>query len=174
MNTSTHFLPAVLLGQMAEAAKSRFANATAWAAACGLPKETLSRLKRNPSCDLRTMEALASAAGCNLVAVPAAMPGGGHMPEPFGREYESSLLDLCASGSTDRDLWRAHGPGFFMGGLAVLLAGVRGFDRERYLRLGEDLHPGVSTPEVLDLWLRQSPLRPARFLPMVKKRRGLA
>ncbi len=174
MNTSTTFLPAVLLGQMAEAARSRFATATAWAAACGLPKETLSRLKRNPSCDLRTLEALASAAGCTLVAAPAAKRGGGHMPEPFDREYESSLLDLCVSGNTDRDLWRAHGPGFFLGGLAVLLAGVRGFDRERYLRLAEDLHPGVSTPEVLDLWLRQSPLRPARFLPMVKKRRGLA
>ena len=174
MNTSTQFLPAVLLGQMAEAARSRFSTAAAWAAACGLPKETLSRLKRNPSCDLRTVEALAGAAGCILLAVPAAKRGGMHMPETFDRNYETSLLDLCASGNTDRDLWRAHGPGFFMGGLAVLLAGVRGFDRERYLRLGEDLHPGVSTHEVLDLWLRQSPLRPARFLPMVKKRRGLA
>ena len=99
---------------------------------------------------------------------------GAHMPEAFDREYESSLLDLCASGTTDCEIWSAHGPGFFMGGLAVLLAGVRGFDRERYLRLAEDLHPGVSTPEVLDLWLRQSPLRPTRFLPMVKKRRDLA
>ena len=174
MNTSTGFLPASLLAQMAVAAQSRFATATAWAAACGLPKETLSRLKRNPSCDLRTLESLAAAAGCTLVAVPATASKGAHMPEYFEREYEEGLLDLCASGNADAELWKACGPGFFMGGLAVLLAGVRGFDRERYLRLAEDLHPGVSTPEVLDLWLQRSPLRPARFLPMVKKRRGLA
>lgn len=174
MNTSTPFLPAAILEQMSEAATSRFGTAVAWAAACGLPKETLSRLKRNPSCDLRTLAALARVAGCALVAVPLVKHKGGHMPESFGRKFESGLLDLCVSGNTDPDLWSAHGPRFFMGGLAVLLSGSRGFDRERYLRLADELHPGVSTPEVLDLWLRQSPLRPGRFLPMLKKRGGLA
>jgi hypothetical protein len=169
MNTSIR--PARLLDQMSAAAKARFPTASSWAEACGLPKETLSRLKRNPSCDLRTLAALAGAAGCTLVAVPAMAPGEGHMPVPFSREYEDRLLDLCASGNTDVDAWRAHGPSFFMGGLAVLLAGARGFERERYLRLAEILHPGVSTPEVFAMWLSRSPLRPARFLPMARKRK---
>jgi hypothetical protein len=174
MKLSTLIRPADLLGQMAQAAAARFPTAAAWAAACGLPRETLSRLKRNPSCDLRTLAALARAAGCTLIAVPAAAPGGDHVPARYGREEEERLLDFCAGGSLDSVLWRAHGPGFFMGGLAVLLAGTRGFDRERYLRLAEALHPGACTPEVFALWLKRSPLRPARFLPMLRRRRRLA
>ena len=174
MNTSTTLRPADLLGQMSDAAKARYPTAASWAAACGLPGETLSRLKRNPSCDLRTLGALAQAVGCTLVAVPATAQGGGHVPKSFGRDYEDGLLDLCASGNTDPGVWRAHGPAFFMGGLAVLLAGARGFDRERHLRLAETLHPGVSTPEVFGMWLTQSPLRPVRFLPMARKRKRLA
>jgi len=55
----------------------------------------------------------------------------------------------------------------------VMLGSARGFDRERYLRLAESLHPGVSTPEVFALWLDQSPVRPSRFLPMVRKRKRI-
>ena len=156
---------------MSAAVKARFPTASSWAKACGLPKETLSRLKRNPSCDLRTLAALAQAVGCTLVAVPATVQGGEHMPKSFNRDYEDDLLDLCASGNTDPDAWCAHGPKFFVGGLAVLLASARGFERERYLRLAEVLHPGVSTPEVFAMWLKQSPLRPARFLPMARRRK---
>mgnify|MGYP001201137499 CR=1 FL=1 len=174
MNTSITLRPAQLLDQMSRAAKARFPTASSWAEASGLPKETLSRLKRNPSCDFRTLAALTRAAGCTLLAVPAAAQGGGHMPKSFNRDYEDGLLDLCASGSTDPDTWRAHGPGFFMGGLAVLLAGARGFERERHLRLAEALHPGVSTPEVFAMWLKQSPLRAARFLPMARRRKHLS
>jgi hypothetical protein len=171
MNTST---PRKLLDQMSLAAKARFSSEGGWAKAAGLPKETLSRLKSQPSCDLRTLAALAESAGYTLVAVPAATPGEGHLPERFDRDYEDRLLDLCVSGNLDPAAWRGHGPGFFMGGLAVLLAGARGFDRERYLRLAETLHPGVSTPEVLALWLKQTPLRPSRFLPMARRRKGVA
>ena len=174
MNTSSPLRPAHLLDQMSRAAKARFPTASGWAEACGLPKETLSRLKRNPSCDLRTLGALARAAGCTLVAVPATTQGGEHLPESFGRDYEDKLLDLCASGNIDPDAWRAHRPGFFMGGLAVVLASARGFERERYLRLAEILHPGVSTPEVFAMWLKRSPLRPVRFLPMARRRKRLA
>ena len=159
---------------MSRAAKARFPTASSWAEACGLPKETLSRLKRNPSCDLRTLGALARAAGCTLVAVPATAEGGEHMPESFNRDYEDALLDLCDSRNAEPDAWRAHGPGFFMGGLAVVLASARGFERERYLRLAETLHPGIAAPEVFAMWLKRSPLRPARFLPMARKRRRLA
>lgn len=96
------------------------------------------------------------------------------MPERYGREDEDRLLDLCASGNLDPTVWRAHGPSFFMGGLAVLLAGARGFERERYLKLAEALHPGISTPEVFGMWLKQSPLRASRFLPMARRRKRLA
>jgi hypothetical protein len=174
MNISTVLRPSELLNQMSKAAKAQFSTDSSWAKASGLPKETLSRLKRNPSCDLRTLGALAQTAGYTLVAVPATVEGGEHMPNAFGREYEDGLLDLCASASVDPDVWRAHGPGFFMGGLAVLLASARGFERERYLRLAETLHPGSSTPEVFAMWLKRSPLRAVRFLPMARRRKGLA
>jgi hypothetical protein len=174
MNTSMTVRPAQLLEQMSPAARTRFPTDTSWAAACGLPKETLSRLRRNPSCDLRTLGALAKAAGCTLVAVPHATPSGAQMPESLDRDYEDALLDLCAARQLDANVWRAHGPSFFMGGLAVLLAGARGFDRERHLRLAETLHPGVSTPEVFGMWLKRSPISSSRFLPMARKRAGLA
>jgi hypothetical protein len=174
MITSTQMLPAKLLAQMTKAARGLFSTDSNWAKASGLPKETLSRLKRNPSCDLRTLGALAQAAGYTLVAVQGSVQDGGQLPNAYGRKYEDDLLDLCASGNVDADVWRAHGPGFFMGGLAVLLASARGFERQRYLKLAEALHPGISTPEVFALWLRRSPLRAARFLPMARRRRGLA
>jgi len=174
MKRSTSLEPAGLLDQMSQAAKARFSTYASWAKASGLPKETLSRLKSQSSCGLRTLGALARSAGYTLVAVPAAAQGGEHVPGGFGRDYEERLLDLSASGNVDPSVWRAHGPGFFMGGLAVMLASVRGFDRERYLRLAETLHPGVSTPEVFGMWLKQSPVRPSRFLPMARRRKRLA
>lgn len=174
MNMSMPVTPAGLLGQMSKAAKARFSSDAGWAQASGVPKETLSRLKTQASCDLRTLGALARAAGFTFVAVPVATQRGGHLPPSFGREYEEGLLDLCASGNVDAEVWRANGAGFFMGGLAVMLASAKGFERERYLRLAEALHPGISTPEVFDLWLQKSPVRPGRFLPLVKRRKQLA
>ncbi len=161
-------LPSQLLSAMAPAAKGRYATDTAWAQASGLPKETLSRLKSQASCDLRTLDALAKAAGYALAVVPAAAGA------TFGREDEDRLLDLCASGNTDPAAWSGHGAGFFMGGLAVMLAGARGFEREKYLRLAEALHAGVSTPEVFGLWLERTPVQPSRFLPMLRMRRQAA
>jgi hypothetical protein len=174
MNTSTNLKPRQLLEQMGRAARARFSTDAAWARAAGLPKETLSRLKHQPTCELRTLGALAESAGCKLVAVPTLAERGNRDPERFDRDYEDGLLDLAASGDLDPDVWRAHGAGFFMGGLAVMLASARGFERERYLRLAETLHPGVSTPEVFDMWLRAFPVRPSRFLPMARKRKRVA
>ena len=174
MNTSTSLQPGALLKQMSKAAKAKFSTDASWAAASGVPKETLSRLKSNPSCDLRTLAALAEAAGYTLVAVPAGVGGDEHAPGKLGRDYEDRLLDLAVSGNVDPHVWRGHGPGFFMGGLAVALASSRGFERERYLRLAETLHPGVSTPDVFGMWLKKSKVRPSRFLPMAKRRRRLA
>ena len=172
MIRSSTIRPATLLAQMAVAARARFGSDSSWAAASGLPKETLSRLRKKPSCDLRTLGALAQAAGCTLVSVPGV--SGDPMPASFDREYEDALLGLCASGNADATLWLAQGPAFFMGGLAVLLAGARGFERERYLRLAEALHAGVSTPEVFAMWLARTPVQASRFLPMARRRKGLA
>jgi hypothetical protein len=173
MNMSIPLKPAELVEQMAEAAKVKFSSDAGWAEASGLPRETLSRLKSQRSCDLRTLGALAQAVGYTLVAVRHAGLDRGHMPDSFGREAEDNLLDLCASGNVDPGVWRASGPSFFMGGLAVMLASSKGFERERYLRLAETLHPGVSTTDVFAMWLEKSPVRPARFLPMARKRKGL-
>ena len=169
--------PGLLLTQMSRAAALRFGSDAAWARAAGLPKETLSRLKTAASCDLRTLAALAQAIGYTLSATPAQRAGGdagpsGHMPERFDRRFEQMLLDLIASGDLDPGAWRAVGPAYFMGGLAVLLASVRGADRERLLALAEALHPGVSTPEVFGAWLDASPLQPSRFLPMLEQTRA--
>lgn len=163
--------PGMLLEQMSPAAKAKFSTEGNWAKAAGLTKETLSRLKKQASCDLSTLGALAQTAGFTLAPVPQAAQAGEHIPGQYGREYEEQLLDLSASGSVDPNTWRAHGPAFFMGGLAVMLASAGGFAREPYLRLAETLHPGVSTPEVFGLWLRNSPVRPSRFLPLARKRR---
>jgi len=172
---STNLKPLGLLDQMFRAAKARFPTEAGWARASGLPKETLSRLKSQPSCDLRTLAALAESTGYTLVAVPAATQAGREgVPGRLTREDEDRLLDLCASGNVQAEVWRAQGPSFFMGGLAVMLASARGFERERYLRLAEDLHAGVSTPEVFGMWLKSSPVRPSRFLPMARRRRRLA
>src|SRR5450759_2938679 len=107
MNTSTTLRTAKLLDQMSQHPKGIFSTDSSWAKASGLPKETLSRLRRNPSCDLQTLAALAQTAGYTLVAVPATVQGGEHMPNAFLREYEGDLLDLCASGNADPDVWRA-------------------------------------------------------------------
>ncbi len=159
---------------MAPAARARFSTDSEWAKASGLPKETLSRLKSQASCDWRTLAALAQAAGVALVVAPADAVVGAHFPARFSRTLEDDLLDLSASGNLDPAAWRARGPGFFMGGLAVMLASARGFERERYMRLAEELHPGVSNPEVFGTWLTRSPVRASRFLPMARKRKHLA
>ena len=96
------------------------------------------------------------------------------MPTTFGREAEARLLDLCAAGDPDIDRWRLAGPAFFMSGIAVMLGSVRGFSRRRYLDLAEALHPGSTTQEAFAVWLKRSPLRPSRFLPMLEIRRAKA
>ena len=158
----------MLLSHMAPAAKGRYSTDAAWAQAAGVPKETLSRLKGQSSCDLRTLDALARAAGYGVAVVRDPSPG------TFGREDEDRLLDLCASGNTDPTVWSGHGSAFFMGGLAVLLSSARGFEREKYLRLAEALHVGVTTPEVFGLWLERTPVQASRFLPLLRMRRQAA
>jgi hypothetical protein len=166
MNTST---PAGVLSQLAGPARRLHRTDARWAAAAGVPRETLSRLKKSTSCDFRTLAALAGAAGMSLTALPT-LAGGTLVPERFGRAEEEVLLEFCARRDLRPESWLAQGPSFFMAGLATLLAGARGFERHRYLELGERLHPGITVPEVFACWLERSPVRAARFLPQLRRR----
>lgn len=163
--------PAAFVDQMTPAVRARFGSDKRWAAACGLTAETLSRLRKRASCDLQTLNALADAAGFRLT-LTTAVEGAG--TSTFSRAREEALLDFCASGNTDPAAWQAQGGGFFMGGLAMLLASARGFERRRYIELAEVLHPGISQPEVFELWLQRSPIRAARFLPLLRHRKSHA
>lgn len=138
--------------------------------ASGIPRETLCRLKKSASCDLRTLAALAGAAGMVLAAVGERIDGDGHLPKSFGRAEEAALLEFCATGDLRPENWLALGPAFFMAGLATMLASARGCDRRRHLDLAEALHPGITVPEVFGAWLKRSPLRAARFLPQLRKK----
>ena len=158
-----------MLNSLTLAARSKGLNDSAWAAAAGFSKETLSRLRRRSSCDLSTLVALADASGASL-CVAAAQPAAtadGHFPRELSREYEHQLLTLCASRNLDPAAWAAAGPAFFMAGLAVMLAADTQADRPALLALAEVLHPGATEVPVFARWLKRSPLRPSRFLPML-------
>ena len=89
-----------LLDSLTVSARASGLNDSAWAAAAGFSKETLSRLRRRSSCDLSTLVALAKAAGASLSVKIAAQPAttsDGHFPRELSRDYERQLLTLCAS-----------------------------------------------------------------------------
>jgi len=170
MSTSTSVTLASLLRSLTVAARQKGLNDTAWAAASGFSKETLSRLRRRSSCDLSTLLALAETAGARLSVSVAAQPmttSDGHFPNELSRDYEQQLLTLCASRTLDPPAWAGAGPVFFMAGLAVMLASNPASDRRGLLELAEILHPGATELPVFATWLRRSPLRPSRFLPML-------
>jgi len=159
-----------LLDALTVVARNKGLNDASWASAAGFSKETLSRLRRRSSCDLRTLIALGDAAGATLSITLANRPAAtsdGHFPSEISREYEGQLLALCASQQLDPAAWAAAGPGFFMAGLAVMLASNAGADRRGLLALAEVLHPGATEVPVFARWLQRSPLRPSRFLPML-------
>jgi DNA-binding phage protein len=159
-----------LLGSLTVAARNKGLNDASWASTAGFSKETLSRLRRRSSCDLSTLIALADAAGASLsvkVATQPATTSDGHFPRELSRDYERQLLTLCASRQLDPATWAAAGPAFFMAGLAVMLASNADADRRGLLALADVLHPGATEVPVFARWLKRSPLRPSRFLPML-------
>ena len=153
-----------MLATMAHAARREKLSNRDWAEKAGVRPETLSRLKQRGDCDLATLAALAGAMDLRLALVPRLKMS---MPHRFGREDEERLLALCASRSLDLVKWREAGTGFFMAGVAVMLAGVRGANRQALLAMAEALYPGMSCLGTFQAWLKKSPLRPSRFLPML-------
>lgn len=169
MNKSTTSLDD-LLTTLSAAARRRGLSDSAWAALAGVRKETLSRVRSRRSADFATLEALARAVGAHLevrhLDAPA-LTADGHFPAKLDRDYEQRLLALAASQDMDAQRWLSIGPRFFMAGLAVMLASLRGLDRRKLLTVAEHLHPGSSQPEVFSLWLARSPVRPTRFVPLL-------
>lgn len=153
-----------LLSDLTARARAAGLSDARWAERAGVRKETLSRLRRRGNCDLATLLQLAATVGARLAVQDAESAD---MPPGVDREFEARLLRLAASGDIDAATWHRQGPAFFMAGLAVLLAARPGADRPRLLALAEQLHPGASRPEVFSRWLRESPLRPSRFLAML-------
>jgi prevent-host-death family protein len=90
--------------------------------------------------------------------------------KPFGRAEEERLLELCARGDFRPSRWRRAGDPALLAGVAALLASVDLFDRTRLFALAEQLQPGTSSVEGLGRWLAASPVKPARFLPLLRAR----
>ena len=170
MSKSTKVLDK-LLDQLTRFARLRGLNDSQWSAKAGLPRETLSRLRRRTNCDLATLVSLADAAGARLavtLCAPVQTTQDGHFPDRVDRDYELRLLELAASQNYEPASWLALGPPFFMAGLAVMLASSRGADRNALLTLADKLHSGMSHPDVFNAWLVRSPVKPSRFLPMFR------
>jgi hypothetical protein len=166
-----------LLETMTARARLRGMTDREWAAAAGLRHETLSRVKRRATCDAATLAALAEGCGLALVLRDAAgdpTSSDGLMPAHFSREAEERLLALCARGDVEPAHWGALGPTFFVAGVANLVASANGLDPDgRFARLAETLHPGVRSVGAFSLWLTRSPIKPSRFLPMLRQLRRL-
>jgi antitoxin (DNA-binding transcriptional repressor) of toxin-antitoxin stability system len=92
------------------------------------------------------------------------------MPKSLTRPAEERLLELAASGDTRPSRWRRAGDPQLLAGVAVLLASLDLGPRERLLALAEQLWPGMSTLEVANEWLRHSPVKADRFVPMLRAR----
>lgn len=162
-----------LLSDMAREARARNLTDSEWAVAAGIRPETLCRVKQRGSCDAATLAALARGCGLELAVRRPSARGAestGLFPSHLSRDLEERLLRLCAQADFDAGHWSALGPGFFMAGLANLVATANGLDPDgRYARLAESLHPGVRSPEAFRLWLAGSPVKPSRFLPMLRQ-----
>lgn len=167
----------VIINQLALEAVAQRLTQTEWAARAGVRKETVSRLHRRQSCDFATLQALAEVVGASLTITKDGSTdctADGQFPARVDRDYEEALLGLCSSGDFTLERWKSFGPRFFMAGLAVMIASVPGMDRRALLDLAEQLHAGSSHDGVFALWLKRSPVRPSRFLPMLAMQRHAA
>lgn len=177
MNRSITMTDAVLDTLQAEA-RARGWTDRQWASAAEVRHETLSRVKRRGQCDTATLEALAKACDRTLRAEAEGavliVDATGRWPRHLDRTAEEPLLALAASGSQDLARWRAVGPSFLMAGLAFMLSTQDDFDRVGFAALAEELHPGIGSHDAFRRWLRETPLKPYRVLPMLRQLRRAA
>ena len=169
MSGSTTPLLELLKSLTAAARKMGWSDAE-WARRSGLPKETLCRLRSRSNCDFATLALLARSVGARFdVQIRSSGTSvDGLWPAIVDRRLEASLVDTLGTGSARAEDWRPHGPPFFLAGLAVTLASLASLDRRKYLELAEELHPGSTEPRVYSRWLAETPLPPARLLPMLE------
>jgi len=169
MPTSTSRLSALLAALSAAARQAGWSDAE-WARRAGLPKETLCRLRSRSTCDFATLDALAEAvdATIEVSARKRRTSADGRWPAVVDRTLEAQLAGVLGARSTRISDWRPLGPPFFLAGLAVMLASLPELDRKKYLDLAEALHPGATEPRVFARWLAETPLPPARILPMLE------
>jgi antitoxin (DNA-binding transcriptional repressor) of toxin-antitoxin stability system len=92
----------------------------------------------------------------------------GRMPKSLSRAEEERLVKLAASGDTRPSRWRRAGDPQLLAGLAALLGSLDLGHRERLFALAEQLWPGMSTLAVANEWLRRSPVKADRFVPMLR------
>jgi prevent-host-death family protein len=92
------------------------------------------------------------------------------MPKSLTRAQEERLLELAASGDTRPSRWRRAGDPQVLAGVAVLMGSLDLGHRDRLIALAEQLWPGMSTLEVANEWLRRSPVKADRFVPMLRER----
>jgi hypothetical protein len=169
MPKSTSQLPALLSALSTVARQLGWSDAE-WARRSGLPKETLCRVRSRSTCDFATLDALARAVAATLEVQrrTARASADGLWPAVVDRSLEARLASVLGARSTSVGDWRPLGPPFFLAGLAVTLASIPALDRQKYLDLAEALHPGATEPRVFAKWLAETPLPPARFLPMLE------
>ncbi len=92
------------------------------------------------------------------------------MPRSLSRQEEERLLDLVVSGDFRLSRWRRAGHPQLLAGVAMMLATLDLGDRDRLLALAEKLHPGMSTLKTASRWLARSPVKPDRFVPVLRAR----
>jgi prevent-host-death family protein len=92
------------------------------------------------------------------------------MPKSLSRAEEERLLELAASGDTRPSRWRRAGDPQLLAGVAVLMGSLDLGPRERLFALAEHLWPGMSTLGVANEWLRGTPVKADRFVPMLRAR----
>lgn len=90
---------------------------------------------------------------------------------PADRDREKRMIDLCAHMPPAAELWRDFGDAAFLAGIAVMLAGHTGYERDAYLALAESLHAGASMIENYERWYQKHRPDFARLLSMIDRER---
>jgi DNA-binding transcriptional ArsR family regulator len=108
-----------------------------------------------------------------LLAASVALELRGHIFEgmPKDRDAEKLLVDLCAHMPPDATLWCEYGAREFLAGVAVMLSGHTGYDRDVYLALAESLQAGSSVPWQYEHWYQKYHPDFARLLAMIDRER---